>query len=353
MRLASAGDDRTLWFWDVSSSGPGEGITMSGTDMSFGQDGKHLVTFTPQGMRVRGEVWESGSSATEPVQTFELTADVPISASAVHPGKSLVALADTNGKLSLWKNWNDKQSSQSFYVQDAHKYMPAVNALAFRPDGERLATGGDDGILRVWDMKGFTPLLVMSRHAAPIHQIEYSSDGTKIISAAEYGYARIWDGENGKELFILRGKESSISGATISRDGARAATGTVDGGIEIWDADTGKELMAMSGDGGAIKTLAFSPDGSRLATGSADGTVRVWDTATGEQLLTFSDQPSEVTRVEFSPDGSRLAAARADGFVRVYLLDPKELIALAKSRLTRTLSLDECRKFLHAEQCPQ
>jgi hypothetical protein len=56
--------------------------------------------------------------------------------------------------------------------------------------------------------------------------------------------------------------------------------------------------------------------------------------------------------VAFTQDGARLFTASKDGTVRFYLVRIEDLLALAKSRLTRTLTLEECQQYLHVEQCP-
>ena len=67
---------------------------------------------------------------------------------------------------------------------------------------------------------------------------------------------------------------------------------------------------------------------------------------------TAAAHDSGVTGVAFSPDGKRLAASSNDGTVRIYALPLEDILAMAKSRVTRTLTTDECRKYLHVEQCP-
>jgi WD40 repeat protein len=143
------------------------------------------------------------------------------------------------------------------------------------------------------------------------------------------------------------------------------ATASRDTTVKIWDVHSGEELRTLSGHNGAVNSVAFSPDGTRLASASADGTARVWDAETGAELLNISTHPIGVGRVAFSREcvsppeggpewcGTRLITANSDNTVRIYLLQIDELIALARSRLTRGLTDEECQQYLHVERCPE
>jgi WD40 repeat protein len=96
----------------------------------------------------------------------------------------------------------------------------------------------------------------------------------------------------------------------------------------------------------------FSRDGTHLASSSFDRLAKVWDVATGEELVSLYGNTGNVFGVSFSPDGDRLATAGADGTVRIYTLRLDELVALARSRVTRSLTDEECRTFLHMDSCP-
>jgi len=133
-----------------------------------------------------------------------------------------------------------------------------------------------------------------------------------------------------------------------------------------------RELDSLTGNLGQVLDVAFSPDGARLATSSTDGIVRLWDLRMGEQILTLaSGVAGEVGaeskfcfrrdriayagvggKLAFSPDGTRLAYTAADGTVRVLALDIDDLLGLARARLTRSWTGDECRTYLHLDGCP-
>jgi WD40 repeat protein len=120
----------------------------------------------------------------------------------------------------------------------------------------------------------------------------------------------------------------------------------------MWDAVTGEKLFTTSGHTGIVVRLTFSPDGTRLATASFDSTAKVWDAYTGQELVTLFGNASNVSGVAFNPDGTRLVTSGMDRTVRFYILPIEEVVNLAKSRMTRSLTTEECQRFLHLETCP-
>jgi WD40 repeat protein len=77
----------------------------------------------------------------------------------------------------------------------------------------------------------------------------------------------------------------------------------------------------------------------------------VWDTTTGVNILTLNVDPQGTGGAEFSPDGKYLAIGGKSG-IYIFSLPIQDVIALAKSRVTRTLTLEECQQYLHVDACP-
>jgi WD40 repeat protein len=119
----------------------------------------------------------------------------------------------------------------------------------------------------------------------------------------------------------------------------------------IWEADAGERLLTLPSQAGLVFKVEFSPDGSLLGTSGQDGFAKIWDVQSGEMLLSLGPFPA-LFDIAFSPDGNYLVTSGIDGSVRFFVLPLEELITLARSRVSRSLTDEECQQFLHLEVCP-
>jgi WD40 repeat protein/serine/threonine protein kinase len=191
-----------------------------------------------------------------------------------------------------------------------------VTAVAFRPDGQRLVTGGKDGTARVWDADTGQEPFCLRGHRSQITAVAYAPDGQWLVTGSTDGTARLWDAASGRELRRLQRQNSgSVRAVAVTPDGKRVATGCDDGMARIWDAASGQELLTFTGHLGPVLAVAATPDGRRLVTGSGDKTARVWDADSGRELLTLNDHMEDITAVAVSANGRLLVTGSGRSMV--------------------------------------
>jgi basic membrane protein A len=221
--------------------------------------------------------------------------------------------------------------------------------MAITHEGTRLATAGNDYKVKLWDISSDqtmgAPLFTFDLPGS-VFSVAFSADGSKLAAGIEDGTTSIWNLSTEKEMIALRGHHDAVTAVAFDPNGNHIITASLDGTARIWDANSGTELFTLRGHTGPVTSVAYSPDGRRIATASRDGTAKLWDAASGEEVLTFYGNGSGLIDIAFSPDGTRLATGSDHG-VQIYLLRVEDLIALAHTRVTRSLSSDECQKYLH------
>lgn len=209
-------------------------------------------------------------------------------------------------------------SQQATLLRVLAGQMGTARSLVFTPDGRRLVTGGDDHIIRVWNVDTGQQLFSLSGHASAIKGLAVKSDGSMLVSASDDQTIKLWNLGNGQELRTLKGHTSYLNAVVISPDGQLLASASADQTVRIWDLDTGQELRIFTGHTSYVNAIVFSPDGQLLASASADRTIMLWNAKTGELLHTLEGHGSYVNAIAFTPDGEHLISASADQTIRTW-----------------------------------
>jgi WD40 repeat protein/transcriptional regulator with XRE-family HTH domain len=336
--LATASPDGTAKIWDVTAGH--ELLAMPGQGrVAWSPDGTRLVEGFQNGP---SKIWDA-STGKELVTLAGR--NVTAANLAFSPDSKRVATADIDGNAVIW----DALTGKELFTLSGH--TSNVEGVAFSPDGTRIATAAHDHTAKIWEASTGKELMTLTGHQTEVVSVVFSPDSTRLVTGDVEGTAILWDAVTGKQIGDFRGHTDTIWSVAYSPDGTRLVTGSRDGTARIWDALTGKELFTLSGHTGTVVGVAFNPDSKRVATGSRDGTAKVWDALTGKELLTLYGGSFGAGGVAFSPDGKRLAVA-GDDAVRLYALDLNDLVSLARSRVTRALTTEECQRYLHVAQCP-
>jgi WD40 repeat protein len=206
---------------------------------------------------------------------------------------------------------------------------------SWSPDGNYLATSGQDGSVRIWDAATGQEILTIAAHPAFLlevgatddtgtghagtQEVAWSPDGKKLVTAGgKDRTAKVWDAVTGEQIHTFSEHTDWVWSVDWSPDGDRIVTSSRDGTIKVWDAHSGELIHTLSGHTDWVKMVAWSPDGTKLATASDDHTVRTWDSEAGEELLNLTGHTNWVWSVAWSPDGGKVVTAGEDGTVRIF-----------------------------------
>jgi WD40 repeat protein len=404
-RLATVSDDGTARISEISDGGVRELLSFSAQDTSHGLNG---VAFSPDGERLMTgdlaitavKIWDT--SDTGGAEWMNM-ADVPWGGNAADftPDSRALVMGGFEGAASI----SDIKSGNRVATFGARSGDGEVAWTDLSNDGQLLATAEWDGPVDVWEasteehrltvgadsVDGWvgevewsrdsqvlaivfnysdrSDVVIVDRSGAElatiteaagnlISSVSFSPDG-RLLATTREGIERvdpsqmnatIWDWRRGE---IVRTIETSANLVVFDPTGTRIATARrVEGVADVWDARTGDRVATLAA-ASLISDITFDPDGTSVATTHADGTIRLWNPDTGVQQLMLGGPATLAEDVKFSPDGTKLATTGSDAVVRVWALDLDDLIAIANARLTRTLSDDECRQYLHVERCPQ
>jgi WD40 repeat protein/DNA-binding SARP family transcriptional activator len=341
--LLTSGLDDTTRIWDVSVTGARDWLTVPGatgifTGVAFSPDG---ARFAAPGDPAGIAVWDATSGRA--VRSFGADTVKYTNVAFSPDGESIVAASDLARAPPVW----DASTGEQRLALVGHPEAP--RAIAFSPDGSRLVTGSVDGTARLWSAESGDQLAVL-RPGVAVFAVAFSPDGRLIATGEGDGGTSLWDATTLERVDTFGGHTAAVAGLAFGRDGL-LVTASEDGTARVWDLDTGRERLVFTGHRVLLNQVAISPDGTTVATASDDGTTKLWDPYSGEELLTLVGHHQLVYGVAFSPDGRLVATASPDGTVAVHLLDVDELVALARDRVTRQLTEEECRRFLRLDAC--
>ncbi|MFD5280681.1 TIR domain-containing protein [Streptomyces rubrogriseus] len=247
-----------------------------------------------------------------------LSHSVPVDSVAFSPDGRTVASGGSDGVVRIWRTGTQRTAGRPLIG-----HHQGVTSIAFAPDGRTLASSGFDGTVRLWHLADRTQIgAPFNAGAGTVRSVVFGRDGRTLVTVdeADSGTVRVWDVATHRQTGHLLHGPGSVLGTNA--DGSRVGSSTSQGGIRLWDTESGAPAgAALKGGDGVVTALSFSPDGKTFATADLAGNLRLWDIGARAPVGEPIAAPSTSTgarSITFSPDGAMLAAAYEDGGVRLW-----------------------------------
>jgi WD40 repeat protein len=176
--------------------------------------------------------------------------------------------------------------------QTIENHADWVFGVAFAPDGKHLMTASRDKTAKVWDLATKESVLTFPDHQNTVYSVAVKADAKVGYSVGEDNQLRTWNTQGeGKQIRATGGHAKPIFKVILHPKQPLLMTCSADNTVRIWNADNGAEVRNLSGHTDWVYALALSPDGNLLASGSWNGEVKIWKVADGSLVKSFNGSP--------------------------------------------------------------
>lgn len=263
--LASGSDDQTVRFWQVGAADSHPARSKpANPEPAASSPPRCVQTLRGQTGAVRLVVF----SPTEPCL-------------ATNSGDCEVKLWDVSALFSAEESVGRRSAGRtSEWVSGQCRAVLAgeagrVFAIAFRPDGQWLLTGNEDGSVQYWDIQTGQLLQTLTGHHKPVQTIAVHPQGTLMASGSHDGSVRLWDLATAECWAELEPGVGRVLTLDFNQSGLLAIGGS-NHQIALWDSHSRTLIGHLEDHLKAVQTLRFSPDDRYLVSGSEDETIRLW-----------------------------------------------------------------------------
>lgn len=363
--VATAGRDGTVRLWDARRERETRVLECTQPDVLS-------VAVSPDGLQVAAgagpvlHLWDTATGGKLDVPRPAGSGEGNIVSLAFTPDSGMLACGDTFGNIQLI-GFTEATTPRILQANPS-----AVTALAFDSGGSLLASGGNDKLIRLWNVQTGELLGILEGQGEEIACLSFSPDDTQLVSGSGHqptprspGSVRIWDVARRAPIHTLLGHDGAVTGVAFSPSGRRVISTSADRTLRVWNAETGGEVFQirdeyplwglamcsrgnvaaciakpqaestvpgflrlfyaapaqnsradtpLSGHTSAVFGLAVRPDGKHVASATIFGDLKIWESDTGKELLFRKSGLAGVYRLEYDAQ-ARLVGVGPSGLM--------------------------------------
>jgi len=230
---------------------------------------------------------------------------------AVHINSTALQVATGSADYTA-KIW-DTLTGEELQTFNHSRIIKSVN---FSTDNKRLLTGGQDKILRIFDLgKPEAEPFKLEGHSDSVRVALWNWDNSAVVSGGQDSVLRIWDVKTLKEIRSFPSR-SPITSIEVCLDGKHLIT-TAGKEVSFWDIRT-FEIEKTYTVSTEVNSASLSPDASTFVVGGTDFWAHVHDFATGKELEVHKGHHGPVHVIRYAPDGETFASGSEDGTIRLW-----------------------------------
>ena len=326
--IVSAGEeDGTLRTWRAPA------VSVSprpGTYPQFSRDGRIVVGGDASGTI---HVWKPTTGEQRDFIGHRASSSAQLS-----PAGTQIVSASDDGSVRLWDVASGRQ--RLVPTLDGQKLAATIDA-----SGQRVAIGGTTPL--VIQRPDGSGRIRLGAHQVAVNVLAFSPDGMHLLSGGDDGVVRVWNARSGSLEQTLRGHEGVVRDVSYSDDGRSIASAGSDATVRVWPADGG-DAVILVGHESTVNTARFDDSGDRIVSAGVDGTVRVWSVAGGEALVVLQRYAGDASGADFGK--GRDVVSAGDDVMRVATCEVcgtlDDVRRVARARARHDLDAAERRRLL-------